>query len=201
MAGRFACPAAFLSFWEPICRAPSPLARGDALAWRATRQWERGLVSFRCASTIVRKSRCTGSCSAASRAEGATSALGSAEGARGCRARPGKLSACSADCATAELSPILSCTAGSQFRSLPIKNNTDAIVLPSPVVTTQGENGLPPSGAGADFNFASSDFKTLGAFFCNFSRHPRPRDFGATGRSQRRPARVRRPGSPTGNLS
>jgi hypothetical protein len=26
----------------------------------------------------------------------------------------------------------------SQFRSLPIKNNTDAIVLPSPVVTTQG---------------------------------------------------------------
>src|SRR5271168_1209568 len=56
----------------------------------------------------------------------------------------------------------------SQFRSLPIKNNTDAIVLPSPVVTTQGENGLPPSGAGADFSFASSDFKTLGAFFCNF---------------------------------
>ena len=56
----------------------------------------------------------------------------------------------------------------SQFRSLPIKNNTDAIVLPSPVVTTQGENGLPPSGAGTDFNFASSDFKTLGAFFCNF---------------------------------
>src|SRR5271163_1786641 len=56
----------------------------------------------------------------------------------------------------------------SQFRSLPIKNNTDAIVLPSPVVTTQGENRLPPSGAGADFSFASSDFKTLGAFFCNF---------------------------------
>jgi hypothetical protein len=27
---------------------------------------------------------------------------------------------------------------------------------------------LPPSGAGADFSFASSDFKTLGAFFCNF---------------------------------
>jgi hypothetical protein len=25
-----------------------------------------------------------------------------------------------------------------------------------------------PSGAGADFSFASSDFKTLGAFFCNF---------------------------------
>src|SRR5271163_1363414 len=56
----------------------------------------------------------------------------------------------------------------SQFRSLPIKNNTDAVVLPSPVVTTQGENRLPPSGAGADFSFASSDFKTLGAFFCNF---------------------------------
>ena len=56
----------------------------------------------------------------------------------------------------------------SQFRSLPIKNNTDTIVLPSTVVTTQGENGLPPSGAGADFSFASSDFKTLGAFFCNF---------------------------------
>ncbi len=55
----------------------------------------------------------------------------------------------------------------SQFRSLPIKNNTDTIVLPSTVVTTQGENGLPPSGAGDDFSFASSDFKTLGAFFCN----------------------------------
>ena len=27
---------------------------------------------------------------------------------------------------------------------------------------------MPPSGAGADFSFASSDFKTLGAFFCNF---------------------------------
>jgi len=26
-----------------------------------------------------------------------------------------------------------------------------------------------PSGAGADFSFASSDFKTLGAFFCNFA--------------------------------
>ena len=35
----------------------------------------------------------------------------------------------------------------SQFRSLPIKNNTDAIVLPAPVVTTQGENGLPPAQA------------------------------------------------------
>jgi hypothetical protein len=29
-----------------------------------------------------------------------------------------------------------------------------------------GERGIAP---GADFNFASSDFKTLGAFFCNFS--------------------------------
>jgi hypothetical protein len=115
MAGRFACPAAFLSFWEPICRAPLALARGDALAWRATRQWERGLVSFRCASTIVRKSRCTASCSPASRAEGATSAPGSAEGTCGCRARPGKLSACSADCAAAELSAILSCTARSTY--------------------------------------------------------------------------------------
>ena len=56
----------------------------------------------------------------------------------------------------------------SQFRSLPIKNNTDAIVLPSPVVTTQGGERIAP-GAGADFSFASSDFKTLGAFFCNFA--------------------------------
>jgi hypothetical protein len=28
--------------------------------------------------------------------------------------------------------------------------------------------GFASSGAGADFSFASSDFKTLGAFFCNF---------------------------------
>ena len=31
-----------------------------------------------------------------------------------------------------------------------------------------GSEGFASSGAGADFSFASNDFKTLGAFFCNF---------------------------------
>ena len=31
-----------------------------------------------------------------------------------------------------------------------------------------GSEGFASSGASADFSFASNDFKTLGAFFCNF---------------------------------
>src|SRR5271163_2229364 len=38
---------------------------------------------------------------------------------------------------------------------------------PLPLLRPGGER-IAPSGAGADFSFASSDFKTLGAFFCNF---------------------------------
>jgi len=61
MAGRFACPVAFLLFWKPICPAPSPPGHGGTRAWLAIHQWERGPVWFRCASTIDRKSPCTGS--------------------------------------------------------------------------------------------------------------------------------------------
>ncbi len=61
----------------------------------------------------------------------------------------------------------------SQFRSLPIKNNTDAIVLPSPVVATQGRTALLPSAHRLRFQFCIErlqDFRAL--FFCNF---PEPR--------------------------
>ena len=46
-----------------------------------------------------------------------------------------------------------------------------------------GSEGFASSGAGADFSFASNDFKTLGAFFCNFP--------GLVGGSRARSARPR----------